>query len=60
MEYLIFWGAMALIVLFLAGQSVLADRSEKKRFEKKLYESYGKCPDKEYKVERFLRIPGYY
>lgn len=60
MEYLIFWGAMALILLFLAGQSVLADRSEKKRFEKKLYESYGKCPDKEYKVERFLRIPGYY
>lgn len=60
MEYLIFWGAMALILLFLAGQGVLADRREKKRFEKKLYESYGKRPDKEYKVERFLRIPGYY
>lgn len=60
MEYLIFWGAMGLILLFLAGQGVLADRREKKRFEKKLYESYGKRPDKEYKVERFLRIPGYY
>jgi Mismatch repair ATPase (MutS family) len=60
MEYLIFWGAMGLIVLFLAGQGVLADRREKKRFERTLYESYGKRPDKEYKVERFVRIPGYY
>lgn len=60
MEYLIFWGAMGLILLLLAGHSILADRREKKRFEKKLYESYGKRPDKEYKVERFLRIPGYY
>ena len=46
MEYLIFWGAMGLILLFLTGQGVLADRREKKRFEKKLYESYGKRPDK--------------
>lgn len=60
MEYFIFWGAMGLFVLFLAGQGVLADRREKKRFERKLYESYGKRPDKEYKVERFVRIPGYY
>ncbi|MDE7223539.1 MAG: hypothetical protein K2O34_07145, partial [Acetatifactor sp.] len=60
MEYLIFWGAMGLFLLLLAGQSILADRSEKKRFERKLYESYGKRPDKEYKAERFMRIPGYY
>ena len=60
MEYLFFWGAMGLFVLFLAGQGILADRQEKKRFEKKLYDSYGKRPDKEYKVERFVRIPGYY
>ena len=49
-----------MVILFLVGQGVLADRREKKRFEKKLYESYGKRPDKEYKVERFVRIPGYY
>ena len=36
MEYLFFWGAMGLFVLFLAGQGILADRQEKKRFEKKL------------------------
>lgn len=60
MEYVIFWGAMGAILLVLAGQGILADRSEKKRFERKLYESYGKRPDKEYKVERFMRIPGYY
>ncbi|MCI9073546.1 MAG: hypothetical protein HFH80_12245 [Lachnospiraceae bacterium] len=60
MEYLIFWGAMGLIILFLAGQGIMADRRERKRFERKLYESYGKRPDKEYKVERFVRIPGYY
>lgn len=60
MEYLIFLGAMGLIILFLAGQGIMADRRERKRFERKLYESYGKRPDKEYKVERFVRIPGYY
>ena len=60
MEYLIFWGVMGLFVLFLMGQGILADSREKKRFERKLYESYGKRPDKEYKVERFVRIPGYY
>ncbi len=49
-----------MVILFLVGQGVLADRREKKRFERKLYESYGKRPDKEYKVERFVRIPGYY
>ena len=60
MEYVIFWGAMGVLLLVLAEQGILADRSEKKRFERKLYDSYGKLPDKEYKVERFLRIPGYY
>lgn len=60
MEYVIFCGAMGLFMLLLAGQGILADRSEKKRFERKLHESYGKRPDKEYKVERFLRIPSYY
>lgn len=60
MEYLIFWGAMGLIILFLAGQGIMADWRERKRFERKLYENYGKRPDKEYKVERFVRIPGYY
>lgn len=60
MEYLIFWGAMGLFLLFLAGQGILIDRRRKKQFEQKLYDDYGKRPDKEYKVERFLRIPGYY
>lgn len=60
MEYVIFWVAMGLFLAFLALQSVLADRKAIKLFEKKLYENYGKRPDKEYKVERFVRIPGYY
>ena len=60
MEYLIFWGAMILVLGFVALQGFLSNRRDKKRFEKKLYESFGKRPDKEYKVERFLRIPGYY
>ncbi|MDE5951520.1 MAG: hypothetical protein K2H12_08070, partial [Acetatifactor sp.] len=60
MEYVIFWVAMGLFLAFLALQSVLADRKAIKLFEKKLYEYYGKRPDKEYKVERFVRIPGYY
>lgn len=60
MEYLIFWGTMILFLGFVALQGILSNRRDKKRFEKKLYESFGKRPDKEYKVERFLRIPGYY
>ncbi|MCM1119057.1 MAG: hypothetical protein NC543_06820 [bacterium] len=60
MEYLIFWGAMGLFLLFMAGQGILIERRRKKQFEQKLYDDYGKRPDKEYKVERFLRIPGYY
>lgn len=57
---MIFWAAMGLFLIFLALQAVLADRREKRHFDKMLYENYGKCPDKEYKVERFARIPGYY
>lgn len=60
MEYVIFWAAIGLLMVFLALQGILADRREKRRFEKELYENYGKRPDKEYKVERFVRIPGYY
>ena len=60
MEYLVFWAAIALLFAVIAAQGILADRKSKKEFEKKLYESYGKRPDKEYKVERFVRIPGYY
>ena len=51
---------MGLFVLFLMGQGILADSREKKRFERKLYGSYGKRPDKEYKVERFVRTPGFF
>lgn len=60
MEYIIFWLAIALLFAVIAAQGILADKKSKKDFEKKLYESYGKRPDKEYKVERFVRIPGYY
>ena len=60
MEYIIFWLAIALLFVVIAAQGILADKKSKKDFEKKLYESYGKRPDKEYKVERFVRIPGYY
>ncbi len=60
MEYIIFWLAIGGLFAVMAVQGILADIREKKTFEKKLYESYGKRPDKEYKVERFVRIPGYY
>ncbi len=60
MEYLIFWGVMILVLGFVALQGILSNRRDRKHFEKKLQESFGKRPDKEYKVERFLRIPGYY
>ena len=60
MEYLVFWGAMGLFILFVIGQGIYTDRKNKRYYLRKLQESYGKRRDKEYKAERCLRIPGYY
>lgn len=60
MEYLIFFAAFGAFVLFVFVQGYLIDKNNQKYYLTKLRQMVGKEPDKEYKIERFVRIPGYY
>lgn len=60
MEYIFFIVIAVVFVLFVFAQGILSQRNEQKYYRKKLREGVGAAPGKEYKIERFLRIPGYY
>ncbi len=60
MDFLVFFLAFGVFVLFVFVQGYFTDRKNQKYFTTKLREMRGKAPDKEYKIERFIRIPGYY
>ncbi|MBQ7775071.1 MAG: hypothetical protein IJ379_04035 [Lachnospiraceae bacterium] len=60
MEHLIFILTMVVFALFIFGQGVLNEKKQIAYYKQKLRNCKGDLPDKEYKVERFLRIPGYY
>lgn len=60
MDYLIFAITMIGIFVFIFVQGKLIEKKEALYYKKKLRETKGKLPQKEYKVERFLSIPGYY
>lgn len=60
MEFFVFLAAAVLFVLFVFVQGYLLDKKQQKYFETKLRKLVGQEPDKEYKVERFIRIPGYF
>jgi len=60
MEYIAFGIIAVAFLLFVFVQGVHAEKKERRWFMQKLKEQYGKAPVKEYKPERFLRIPGYY
>lgn len=60
MDILIFFLAFAAFVGFVLVQGYLTDRSNQKHFAAKMAALRGKTPDKEYKIERFIRIPGYF
>ncbi len=60
MEHVVFVIAMVAFVLFIFVQGVINERNEIRSYKQKLRDSAGKQPDKEYKIERFVRIPGYY
>lgn len=60
MEIIIFFASFGLFVLFVFVQGYLIDKKNQKYFEMKLRKQFGKEPDKEYKIERFIRIPGYF
>lgn len=47
-------------VLFLFVNEAVQAKKKEKRFIQSLYEDYGKIPDKEYSLERYVRIASYY
>ncbi len=52
--------AFAVFVLFVFVQGYLSEKKNDKAFAKKLENLPGKKPDKEYKIERFMRISAYF
>ena len=60
MEYVIFFAAIALFLAAIFMKGAWDSHQATKRFVRKLYEDYGKRPEREYKIERFLRIDSYY
>ena len=60
MEYLVFCVVALAVILFIFVQGKLNEKKQLECFKKQLREQKGKAPDKEYKIERFIRIPGYF
>ncbi len=60
MEYIVFWAAIGMLLLFVFLKGAWDARKNQKVFIQKLYKDYGKLPEREYKVERFLRIDSYF
>ncbi len=60
MDKVIFIAAVALFVLYVFIQGVLDEKKQKLYYRKNLQNLVGNPPDKEYKAERFQRIPGYF
>lgn len=60
MEYLVFILAMAAFVLIIFIMESVRTRNEEKRFILSLYQDYGKMAEKEYALERFVRMDSYF
>ena len=60
MEYILFAGFAVAFLLFLFLQGMYQEKKERRWFMQRLRDQYGKEPDREYKPERYVRIPGYY
>ena len=60
MEYLIFSGALAIFVVFIFLLEGNRERQEKAEFIRYLKKDYHKLAEKEYKIERFVRIPSFF
>lgn len=60
MEYLVFWGCVAVFILFAVGREVVLDKHHKKDFEETLRKQYGILREREYSPDRFARIDSYY
>lgn len=60
MEYLIFAGAMILLIVLIMGKEYLNSVTYRKRFLEKLYQSYGSSADRQYGSEELEHIKMYY
>lgn len=60
MEFVFFWGAMLLFLIFIFAREAYSAKKREKEFIESLYKDYGKLPDKEYSLERYVRISGFY
>lgn len=60
MEYIAFIVAALAFVLFVFVQGYFEEKKKQKYYKKHLRELKGNPPDKEYKIERFARISGYF
>lgn len=60
MEYIVFWAVIGGLLLIMFAKGTWDNHKLQQRFIKHLYDDYGKQPEREYKVERFLRIGSYF
>lgn len=60
MEYIVFSGAVLAVILYIFIQGKINEKKQLEYFKQKLRNQKGKAPEKEYKIERFIRIPGYF
>ena len=60
MEYIMFSVIAVLFLLFVFVQGKMQENKQRKWFLQKLRDEYGQKPQREYKPERYVRIPGYY
>lgn len=60
MDVLILLAVILGVILFVFIQGYLSEKKELKQFRVKLFALKGKIPDKEYKLERFLRISAFF
>ncbi|MBQ8232991.1 MAG: hypothetical protein IJZ34_13870 [Lachnospiraceae bacterium] len=60
MEYIVFFAVIGGLLLVLFAKGTWDNHKQQKWLIKHLYDDYGKQPEREYKVERFLRIGSYF
>ena len=60
MEYIIFWCTVIVFIIIFMIYGAWNNHNHKKWFRNKLLQSYGKDSNKEYKIERFIRISSYF
>ena len=60
MEYIVFVGAIVLVIVLLMGKEYLDSRSFQKKYLQRIYQSYGSVSDRDYKAGEMEHIGMYY